>query len=261
MEQDPESCRVQQFLGRYEILRRLKPIGSLWGRGLAVAMVMGALLVPLSRSFTRLSTEITTRRRQNELTRAAREVFQETLSKFPDGQVRGTIDRLTVSEREGRSVVRLVASTAQGYTPAERLTLLETLAERLQKPLALLDVELIALPTVVDNDRQPTLGAPLPSTAAPDSGGVRREFIGEATAVLQRLTLPPIAQVLDYRLVLAGGGDVFGGVVFGPPTPQRRRGGVAVPRGGTAVAGRRYGRAVCAFGRSPGSAVLCPGPS
>jgi hypothetical protein len=219
MEQDPESCRVQQFLGRYGILQRLKPIGSLWGRGLAVAMVMGALLVPLSRSFARLNAEITTRRRQNEVLRATREVFQETLSQFPDGQVRGTIDRLTVQEREGQSVVRLVASTAQGYTPAERLTLLESIAARLQKPPSLLDVELIALPTVVDNDRRPTLGAPLLPEVPPNLAELRRKFIGEATAALQRIALPPIARVLDYRFVLDGAGQMSLEVLYLGPRP------------------------------------------
>ncbi len=206
MEQDPESCRVQRFLGRYEILRRLKPIGSLWGRALAVGVVMGALLVPLSRSFARLNAEITTRRRQNEVARVTREVFQEVLGQFPDGRVRGTIDRLTVQEREGRSVVRLVASTAQGYTAAERLALLKSLAARLQKPLSSLDVELIALPTVVDQDSRPTLGAPLAPAAVPNLVELRQDFIGETTAALQRLALPPAAQLVDYRFILDGGG-------------------------------------------------------
>ncbi|MGQ9865184.1 MAG: DUF389 domain-containing protein [Pseudanabaenaceae cyanobacterium] len=219
MEQDPESCQMQEFLGRYEILRQLKPIGSLWGRGLAVVMLMGALLVPLSRSFARLNEEITTRRRQNEVMRATREVFQETLSQFPDGRTRGTIDRLTVVEREGRSVVRLVASTVQGYTAAERLILIESLAKRLQKPLSLLDVELIALPTVADHDGRPTLGAPLPPATLPDLTELRREFIGATTAALQRVALPPIAQFLDYRLVLDSEGEMSLEVLYLGPRP------------------------------------------
>ncbi len=197
MEQASESCRVQRFLGRYEVLRRLKPLGSLWGRGLAVVVGMGALWVPLSRSFARLNAEITTRRR-NEV------------AQFPDGRLRGTLDRLAVREREGRSVVWLVAGTVQGYA-AERLALLEA--------LFLLDGGLIALPTMVDQGLRPTLGAP-------NWVELRRDLVA-----LQRLTLPPTARLVDC----------------GPP--QRRCDRLAGAGGDATVAGGKPRCLVCASRR------------
>ncbi|MFN9608311.1 MAG: DUF389 domain-containing protein, partial [Pseudanabaena sp.] len=92
---DRESLAVQNFLGSYKFLQKLRPIGSLPSRLLVGFLAILALLVPLSSAFAKLGEEISFKQQQNALRRNAISIWQYRFSNFPNNQIRSSIERLS----------------------------------------------------------------------------------------------------------------------------------------------------------------------
>ncbi|MFN6167049.1 MAG: DUF389 domain-containing protein, partial [Pseudanabaena sp.] len=117
---DRESLAVQNFLGSYKFLQKLRPIGSLPSRLLVGFLAILALLVPLSSAFAKLGEEISFKQQQNALRRNAISIWQYRFSNFPNNQIRSSIERLSISEKDKLVTVKLNVFTSKIYSDAEK---------------------------------------------------------------------------------------------------------------------------------------------
>jgi uncharacterized hydrophobic protein (TIGR00271 family) len=198
---DLESLAVQDFLGRYDFLKRLRPIGSLVGRLLAGVLAVLALLVPLSSAFSKLSEEIVQKQYQNSLRRTATNIWQSQYSNYPDSQLRSSIERITIIEKDRLLIVNLNVFTSKLYSESEKEQYVQELAKSLNKEPRQIQFILTEIPTASNEILAKKEEIPLPIEVKPPSlNELQTNLFQGLNDKLNDLTLPPNFKLIDYTL-------------------------------------------------------------
>ncbi|MDF0551798.1 DUF389 domain-containing protein [Kamptonema sp. UHCC 0994] len=198
---DLESDTIQQFLGRYPFLQKLRPIGSLPGRLLVGLLAIVALLIPLSNAFVKLGDEVAQKQRQNFLRRTVTEVWQRDFSTLPDGQPRSTIERVAVREQDRLMNLQLNIFTSKLYSPVEKERYIKELAQKFDKEPKQIQFTLNEIP-IASNEilaKQEEVRAAV-ETPAPNFNELQGELLQKLNSSLINLALPPKVQLLDYAV-------------------------------------------------------------
>src|SRR5581483_7506700 len=95
---DAETLWFRKTLGKFPLSNSAKAVGSLPGRLLMILIPILIILVPLSRSFSQLKTEIERQKQENHVKAEATKVWDGRFAKFPDGKPRSYLDRLVVQD-------------------------------------------------------------------------------------------------------------------------------------------------------------------
>jgi len=199
--QDLESLAVRDFLGRYEFLQKLRPIGSLVGRLLVGVLAVLALLVPLSSAFSRLSTEIVQKQYQNSLRRTATNIWQTQYSNYLDGQLRSSIESITLTEQNQLLIVRLNVFTSKLYSVNEKEQYVQELAKLLNKEPWQVQLILTEIPTASNEILANMKEIPLSVEVKPASvNELQIDLFESLNDKLNDLTLPPNFKLIDYTL-------------------------------------------------------------
>ncbi|WP_434687721.1 DUF389 domain-containing protein [Pseudanabaena minima] len=200
---DQESLAVQNFLGRYVFLKRLRPIGSLPGRLLVAVLTILALLVPLSSAFGRLGEEVTQKQQQNTLRRNATNIWQARFSNDPDGQLRSSIERISITEQNQFVTLRLNVFTSKLYSEAEKEQYVQELAQKLGKNPQQIQFILTEIPTASNEILAKKEEVALPAVVKPPSlSELQFNLLQDLGATIADLSLPPNAQLLDYAITI-----------------------------------------------------------
>ena len=197
-ETDRESIWVQSLVDKLPASGRLKHIGGLRSRLLLIVMTILVISVPLNRSYSQLSSEISYKQQQNRLRSAATEIWQKNFAGFEDGKARSYISQLSFQERERKLVAQLQVVTSKVYTEAERSQYQQLLAVKLQRSLDSIGLNLIQIPTasgdLLQRLSEASKPAPPPTTAQLQSG-----FLESAKLAIESLRLPPPARLVSYE--------------------------------------------------------------
>ncbi|WP_103668155.1 DUF389 domain-containing protein [Pseudanabaena sp. BC1403] len=198
---DLESLAVQNFLGRYVFLKRLRPIGSLPGRLLVAILTILALLVPLSSAFGRLGEEVTQKQQQNTLRRNATNIWQARFSSDPDGQLRSSIERISITEQNQFVTLRLNVFTSKLYSASEKEQYVQELAQKLGKKPQQIQFILTEIPTASNEILAKKEEVTLPVAIKPPSlSELQFNLLQDLDTTIADLSLPPNAQLLDYAM-------------------------------------------------------------
>ena len=198
---DQESYTIQEFLGRYQFLQKLRPIGSLPGRLLVGLLAISALLIPLSNAFVKLGDEVAQKQRQNFLRRTVTEVWQKNFETLPDGQPRSTIERVTVREQNPLMNLQLNIFTSKLYSPVEKERYIKELAQRFNKEPKQIQFTLIEIPIasseiLAKQEEVRTIVEP----PAPSFKELQANLLQQLKSSMINLALPPNFQLLDYAV-------------------------------------------------------------
>lgn len=200
---DRESLAVQNFLGRYVFLKRLRPIGSLPGRLLVVLLTVLALLVPLSSAFGRLGEEVTEKQQQNALRRNATNIWLSKFSNENNGQPRSSIERISITEKNQFVTLRLNVFTSKLYSATEKEEYVQELAQKLGKNPQQIQFILTEIPTASNEILAKKEEIALPVVVKPPSlSELQFNLLQDLDATIADLSLPPNAQLLDYAMTM-----------------------------------------------------------
>ncbi len=198
---DDESLVVQEFLGRYQFLIRLRPIGSLTGRLLVGMFAILALLVPLSQSFVRLSEEVAQKQQQNALRRAATGLWESNFGNYADNQPRSSIERVLITEQNQTVTVRLNVFTSKIYQPDEKEKYVQELAKKLGKNPQQVQFILTEIPTASNELITKKEEVPIAIvTEPPTFSELKSTLLQNLDATIANLNLPPNVELLDYAV-------------------------------------------------------------
>jgi len=198
---DLESLAVRDFLGRYEFLHRLRPIGSLVGRLLVGVLAVLALLVPLSNAFSKLSEEIVQKQYQNSLRRTATNIWQSQYSNYPDSQLRSSIERITLIEKDRLLIVSLNIFTSKLYSASEKEQYVRELAKSIDKEPRQIQFILTEIPTASNEILAKKEASPLSLEIKPASlNELQTNLFQSLNDKLNDLALPPNFKLIDYTL-------------------------------------------------------------
>jgi uncharacterized hydrophobic protein (TIGR00271 family) len=198
---DRESLAVQNFLNRYSFLKLLRPIGSLPGRFLVATLTILALLVPLSNAFGRLGEEVTQKQQQNALRRNATNIWQARFSNDPDGQLRSSIERISITEQNQFVTLRLNVFTSKLYSAAEKEQYVQELAQKLGKNPQQIQSVLTEIPTASNEILAKKEEVTLPVAIKPPSlSELQFNLLQDLDTTIADLSLPPRVQLLDYAM-------------------------------------------------------------
>ncbi len=198
---DQESNSVQDFLERYGFLKKLRPIGSLFGRLFVGFLAIAALLVPLSNAFVRLSEEVSEKQQQNGLRRAATNIWQDNFANGIDSQPRSSIERLSITQKDQNLVVRLNVFTSKLYSAEEREQYVQKLAGQLKRDPQRIQFVLTEIPTASNEILTKKEEVVVPKVIQPPSLDELQENLAQSLeAAIANLSLPADAELVDYRL-------------------------------------------------------------
>ena len=197
---DRESVFTRYILMRFHLSDRVRKLGGLWSR---LFMILGALLllaIPLTRTLSQLRGEITRQQNENRIRRTATQLWQQSFEKLASGESRSFLDNVTVSATDDQLRLHLRVFDAQPYTEAEKAEYTRLLAERLGRAVGSIQFQLLEVPTAAAllsvKARQEIVKQAPPSVAE-----LRANFWQGVNTALQGLPLPPVAQLLGYRVV------------------------------------------------------------
>ena len=200
---DQESNSVQNFLGRYGFLKKLRPIGSLFGRLFVGFLAIAALLVPLSNAFVRLSEEVSQKQQQNSLRRIATNIWQNNFSNDIDNQPRSSIERLSITEQDQFLIVRLNIFTSKLYSAAEQEQYVQQLAAQLNRSPQRIQLVLTEIPTASNEILTKKEEVILPTEIKPPSiRELQENLLQSLDIAIANLSLPANAELVDYGLIL-----------------------------------------------------------
>lgn len=201
---DRESLAVSRMLERLRFPREMGRIGSLPARLVILVTLLGAIFVPLKRSFDALSREIQNRNELNLLQRQATDIWQERFANTATGTPRSYIDVLEAKEDEqGRTQLTMRVFTSRALSADEREAYVEALSRSLRRKADAIALTLVEIPTSrfeIATRTRPEPATPVSLSVDQQLEAVRRRLAG----VLAATTLPPGATLLDPAMTLVG---------------------------------------------------------
>ena len=195
---DRESRFLISVLQRFARVDRARKIHSVTLRFLMILIPLALIMIPLTRAFSQLQTEINQKQRENKIRNVVTDLWQSEFQTNADGAERSTIDQLTVTERENVLSVYLRVFDDRPYTVAEKSEYSAMIARQLQRPPSDIRVQLVEVPTtsLLDQMREREQ-----KTAPPSAEEIQANLRQQAENALQGIALPPDFQLLDKRVV------------------------------------------------------------
>ncbi|HET9533399.1 MAG TPA: DUF389 domain-containing protein [Blastocatellia bacterium] len=196
-EENSESLLLQNFLNRIHISENVRMIGSLPGRIMIIGVPILLILIPLSQSLAQLQQEIAVQQSENRIRRDVTELWQNYFGQKPNGEPRSYLDQLFISEQAGSLALALTVITSDPYSPDERSDCAKLIAERLERPLDSLSLQIIEIPTTAQlalRAREEKV-EPIPTVAQ-----LQSNFLSGVDRALSGLVLPPPAKLLSYSV-------------------------------------------------------------
>lgn len=212
--EDSESAWVRSFIVRTPIPDRLRTVGSLPGRFVAVAVMILLILVPLTQSFIHLKREIARKQQENRIRAAATELWEQNFSRMPDGEPRCYLGQLSLLDREGKLALLLRVFTVKPYTPEEKAEYTRLVAARVGRPEPSVALRLIEIPTVSSDLLTKAREGAREEAIKKDETEVEEvltlaqtqaNYAQTVEAALSDLRLPPPAKLVDYEVTTAAG--------------------------------------------------------
>ncbi len=197
--QDKESAWVRRAFGLFPVSDRLKKIGSLPVRFLMILIPLLIILIPLSRTFSKLKQEIAHQQRENQVRQVAGDLWRQNFASLESGEPRSYIDHLSVSEQEGRLALYLRVFTSRPCTGTEKAEYTRLVSAKLATPPQAIALQLVEIPTASGEIAR--VRDQKPVEAPPSVSDLQADFLRGIESSLQGLRLPEPARLIDYKVI------------------------------------------------------------
>jgi outer membrane protein OmpA-like peptidoglycan-associated protein len=144
--------------------------------------------------------EVTQKQQQNALRRNATDIWQAKFSSDPDGQIRSSIERLSIIEQDQFVTLRLNVFTSKLYSAAEKEEYVQELAQKLGRSPQQIQFVLTEIPTASNEILAKKEEVALPVDVKPSLNELQFNVLQSLDSVMTDLSLPPNVQLLDYIL-------------------------------------------------------------
>lgn len=201
---DRESAAIGGVLERL-LPKEMGRIGSLPARLLILVTLVGAIFIPLKRSFDALSREIAERHELNAVQRKATELWQERFAVTPAGQARSYIDAIEAKKADGHTAVQMRVFTSRALSEEERRAYTDTLARTAGTRPDAIELTLVEIPTSrYEVATRAKTEPPAPAEVSLDRqlGAVRNR----ASGVLAATAMPSGVSLIDSAITLRRNG-------------------------------------------------------
>lgn len=198
-ETDLESQWWLRQIDKIPPLEKAREVRSFSLRLLMIIIPLLIIVVPLSRSFTKLRTQIIEQQTENRFSQAARDIWKDKYEVDLEGNVRSYLDELRVKENDEKLDVFIrVFQDHSPYTPGERIQFKNLLAEGLNRDPESISLQLLEIPTSARDSIQPVVESkPPPLTIAQRQD----EFIQSYKSALKDFNLTAPATLIDYLII------------------------------------------------------------
>lgn len=199
--QDAESAWIIGILERYPVLNNARRIHSVTLRLSMILVPLIVILIPLSISFSQLQDEIVQKRRESAYRKIITDVWQDNFGKKSDGVLRSSVDKLTVSEKDGSLTVDLRIFDDQPYSLAEKKQCAQLIAHRLERPVESIVLNLTEIPTVSILEALKRVRDEAPPPVASTPASIREKSLERVEIALSDFQLPPPARIVQKQIV------------------------------------------------------------
>lgn len=210
-EQDKESIRFRGALGGLPAAMWIRKLDSLPGRFLLILITLSLLLIPLSRSFSQLRSEIARKQQENQIRRAATEIWEQKFSRLPSGEPRCYLGQMSLLDQQGKLALVLRVFTSKSFTAPEKAEYTRLLAARIHRSVESIVLQLIEIPTttseLLTRKQEEAADKREPATALTLTQ-LQQNFSHEVENSLSELKLPPPARLVNYELKMPAGQPV-----------------------------------------------------
>jgi uncharacterized hydrophobic protein (TIGR00271 family) len=204
-ENDRESAWILNLFARFSGHERTRGMRNLAVRFAMILLPLLVILIPLSQSFTQLQDEIAKQRRDNDLRRGTLSVWKRNFQNDANGELRSSIDDLSVSEKDGRVRVDLRLFGDKPYTAQERKEFVRQVAAEIGRPADAIDLRFVEIPTTsmlaemrhVEESRTP-----------PSITDLNTEMRKRIDACLDGIELPDDARILTREFITGAENEV-----------------------------------------------------
>ncbi len=211
-EQDQESVRFREALGGFPAALWLRKLDSLPGRFLLIFITLSLLLIPLSRSFSQLRSEIVRKQQENQIRRAATEIWEQNFSRLPSGEPRCYLGQISLLDQQSKLALLLRVFTSKPYTADEKAEYTRLLASRIRRSVQSIVLQLIEIPTttseLLTRSRQQAIDSEQEAVAPLTLAQLQQNFSDGVENSLRELQLPPPATLVHYDLKMSAGQPV-----------------------------------------------------
>ncbi len=199
---DRENLFWRKLVSNFPTLEKARQIRSFSLRLLMILLPLLLIFIPLSQSYSRLRDEIVQKQAENQMTGAARTVWNRDYAKDSEGNVRSYLDELRI-EQDGENIrIFMRVFDNIGYTQEERDEYIRRVARSLNRDPETISLQLIEIPTSARDKFTPVIEAtPTPLTVAQ----TQATYLQEINNSVQQLSLPDPALLIDYSINLSPG--------------------------------------------------------
>ena len=211
-EQDKESIQFREALSGLPAAMWLRKLDSLPGRFLLILATLLLLLIPLGQSFSQLRSEIARKQQENQIRRAATEVWEQNFSRLPTGEPRCYLGQISTVDQKGKLALLLRVFTSKPYSAAEKAEYTRLLASRIHRPIQSIALQLIEIPTttseLLTRKREDEALDKSEQVPVMTLSQLQQNFSHGVENSLRGLNLPPPAALLNYDLKMYAGQPV-----------------------------------------------------
>jgi uncharacterized hydrophobic protein (TIGR00271 family) len=202
---DPESAAILKFIERFPRLEQAREIRSLSVRFAMILIPLVVILIPLTRAFSQLQTEISQQQQENLIRRESLDLWQQNFQMKPDGAARSTVDKLTILEKEGKLNIEMRLFDEETYTAEEKQRYVKMIAARLNRTPESINLRLTEIPTTsvfaaLRASEAERRSASTPPTVAELQSNIWQQVDG----ALSKLSLPPNSRLLSRQVMTNG---------------------------------------------------------
>ncbi len=195
---DTESMKVRHTLARLPGVTAARQIGSLPGRLLMILIIILVILIPLSRSFNQLKSELSQQKKENRVRQLVTKTWQKEFGKLPNGETRSFLDNTSVTDQGGKLRLQLRVLTSKPLTSVEKEQFNRILEAGLARPRDSLETQIVEFPTAAAAMKSMAT-SDLPQLP-PSVAQLQTNLFERIDRALAGLYLPPPAQFVNYQL-------------------------------------------------------------
>ena len=196
-QQNPEIQPIQAWVDTLPLAPAFRTIGNLPSRVFLILVTLAIISLPLNQSLGRLRQEILQRREDDRLREQITALWQQSLEKFDNGEIRAYLNRLNFQKSPNSLTVNLQVVTNKLFTAQEKTTFVEDLAQKLGRSPQDIALNLIEIPV---RQIDTPLIAPSPPAERPSWTALQSESVLVLRQALQAVLLPPEVELVTYEI-------------------------------------------------------------
>jgi len=195
---DVESMSLRHLLSRLPGVAGARHIRTLPARLLMIFIVILVILIPLSRSFNELKSELDQQKKENRVRQLVTQIWQKEFGKLSTGETRSFLDHAFITDHDGKLTLQLRVLTSKPLNSTEKELFNRILEASLGRSSSSLETQIVEVPTAAAAMRSRV--TPAQPQLPPSVAQLQANLFERIDRELEGLYLPPPAHFVDYQL-------------------------------------------------------------